>query len=85
VKRAVADNAMAPERLKPLVAIGHTKDLDDFSTVEDFLSFLREEQIGISTFQQIYPKLSGVSRRRADNRSHPEAVACNQPVSSMTS
>jgi hypothetical protein len=38
---------------KPLVAIGHTKDLVDFDTVRQFLSFLKENGIPVSTFENV--------------------------------
>lgn len=39
---------------KPIVAIGHTKDLADLKTVEQFLCYLREKNIPISTFRDVY-------------------------------
>lgn len=36
---------------KPLVAIGHTKDLVDFDTIGLFLSYLKEKNIPVSTFK----------------------------------
>jgi hypothetical protein len=45
-----------PESLKPLVAIGHTKDLIDFKTVELFLSYLDKRNIPVTTFDKIYKK-----------------------------
>jgi hypothetical protein len=47
-----------PETFRPVVAIGHTKDLTDFETVEAFLAFLRARRIPISTFSDIYPTLA---------------------------
>ena len=46
-----------PELFRPVVAIGHTKDLTDFATIESFLSYLKANQIAISTLADIYPKL----------------------------
>lgn len=46
-----------PESLKPLVAIGHTKDLTDLQTVHDFLAFLSANKIKVTTFEAIYPAL----------------------------
>jgi hypothetical protein len=45
-----------PASFRPIVAIGHTKDLTDFETIEFFLSYLRQKKIAISTFNKIYPK-----------------------------
>ena len=43
-----------PDSYKPVVAIGHTKDLIDFTTVETFLSYLNSNNIGISTLESVY-------------------------------
>ena len=40
---------------KPIVAIGHTKDLVDFETVESFLGFLAKRGIVVSTCKEAYP------------------------------
>ena len=45
-----------PTAFKPIVAIGHTKDLIDFETVESFLSYLENKRIPISTFKDVYLK-----------------------------
>lgn len=45
-----------PKSFKPIVAIGHTKDLVDFETVGLFLSYLEEKGIAISTFKEVYEK-----------------------------
>jgi hypothetical protein len=37
-----------------LVAIGHTKDLVDFDTVEKLLSYLKNKSIRVTTLEQIY-------------------------------
>jgi hypothetical protein len=39
---------------RPIVAIGHTKDLIDFDTVESFLAYLRKKDIRVSTFEGVY-------------------------------
>jgi len=46
-----------PGLYRPVVAIGHTKDLTDPETVGAFLSFLRANGIGVSTFETVYSKL----------------------------
>ena len=43
-----------PTSLRPIVAIGHTKELVDFKTVDTFLSFLSKKRIAVSTFKDIY-------------------------------
>jgi hypothetical protein len=57
VDRVIREDRKDPRSYRPLVAIGHTKDLSDPQTVDAFLSFLRENGIAISTFKDIYPKL----------------------------
>ena len=53
---AIRENRESPEVFKPMVSIGHTKDLVDFRTVQTLLSYLKERHIGISTFEDVYPK-----------------------------
>jgi hypothetical protein len=43
---------------RPVVAIGHTKDLIDTDTVDSFLSFLGRNRIRVATFLDVYPRLS---------------------------
>ena len=45
-----------PASFRPIVAIGHTKDLVDFETVESFLSYLEQKRIAVSTFEGVYDK-----------------------------
>ncbi|HUK26204.1 MAG TPA: hypothetical protein VLV49_16610 [Terriglobales bacterium] len=47
-----------PAQYRPVVAIGHTKDLADYETIDAFLGYLRSKAIAVETFQGIYPKLS---------------------------
>ena len=60
VVTAVAPNAVidddrrTPNQTKPIVAIGHTKELVDLRTIESFLSYLKSKDIGISTFEEVY-------------------------------
>jgi hypothetical protein len=46
-----------PEIYRPIVAIGHTKDLTDPQTVDAFLSFLQTKGIKVSTFEEVYPEV----------------------------
>jgi hypothetical protein len=41
---------------RPIVAIGHTKDLVDFETVEAILAYLQKKEVKISTFEEVYGK-----------------------------
>ncbi len=49
-----------PKLLKPVVAIGHTKDLVDFETVDIFLSYLKDNGIAVSTLDDVYSRCSVV-------------------------
>lgn len=46
-----------PSIYRPIVAIGHTKDLVDFQTVDRFLAYLERNRIGVTTFQEMYKTL----------------------------
>lgn len=52
--RIIQDDARDPKSLKPIVAIGHTKDLVDFETVVTFLSYLKQNNIKVSTFKDVF-------------------------------
>jgi hypothetical protein len=58
MNRAIREDKTQPGVYRPLVAIGHTKDLADPHTVDAFLAFLREKKIAVSTFESIYPRLT---------------------------
>ena len=57
LERIVREDQETPDVYRPIVAIGHTKDLTDPQTVDDFLSILYEKQIAVSTFRTAHPKL----------------------------
>jgi len=46
-----------PHSFRPIISIGHTKDLIDIETVEAILSYLQKKGILISNFIDIYNKL----------------------------
>lgn len=54
----IREDRKRPDVYKPIVAIGHTKDLLEPQTVDDFLAYLREKEIPVSTFETVYPKLA---------------------------
>jgi peptidoglycan/xylan/chitin deacetylase (PgdA/CDA1 family) len=54
--RIIQEDQSSPTCLKPVVAIGHSKDLIDFETIRSFLFYLRKRGISISTFEEIYPR-----------------------------
>jgi hypothetical protein len=51
----------SPAEYRPIVAIGHTKDFPDAATIGEFLSFLKSQEIAVSTFSEVYPKLVELS------------------------
>lgn len=57
VDTVIREDEKDPGTLRPLVAIGHTKDLRDFKTVEFFLSYLEKKRVAITTFDEFYRKL----------------------------
>ena len=58
IERVIKIDRREPSTFKPIVAIGHTKDLIDFETVDAFLSYLNQKRIPVSTFKQVYPKIA---------------------------
>ena len=54
--KVIREDREDPTVFRPIVAIGHTKGLSDFTTVESFLRFLRERGITISTFGGVYDR-----------------------------
>lgn len=57
IEMILREDEQEPGAYRPIVAIGHTKDLADEQTVDAFLSFLNEKQIAISTFEGARPRL----------------------------
>lgn len=56
--KIIKDDQNTPNLYKAIAAIGHTKDLVDFETVEKFLSYLHKNEIGIATFKEAYNKIT---------------------------
>jgi hypothetical protein len=46
----------SPEPYRPLVAIGHTKDLVDLESVDAFLGFLKSRGIAVTTLAGAYSR-----------------------------
>jgi cysteinyl-tRNA synthetase len=46
-----------PAIYRPIVAIGHTKDLVDLDTIESFLSYLRAQGVFVSTFRDVHDRI----------------------------
>ncbi len=53
----IEDDKKDPSGYRPVVAIGHTKDLIDLNTVKSFISFLRCNKVAVCTFRDVYPKV----------------------------
>jgi hypothetical protein len=60
--RIIHEDQEDPSTYRPIVAIGHTKDLFDFETVEAFLGLLSEKRIAVSQFKDAYEKCLAVGR-----------------------
>jgi hypothetical protein len=58
MERVIEHDRQNPELYKPIIAIGHTKDLGEFGPVGAFLDFLKARKIKISIFSEIAPRLS---------------------------
>jgi hypothetical protein len=56
VDTVIKEDEQDPTSFRPIVAIGHTKELVDFETVESFLAYLDQKKIRISTFEEVYGK-----------------------------
>jgi hypothetical protein len=56
VESVIQEGRQGPGTVRPLVAIGHTKDLVDVETVQAFLGYLKERRIAVSTLREVYPK-----------------------------
>lgn len=54
--KIIQEDEQEPASFKPIVLIGHTKDLVDFETIKSFLSYLENKRIPVSTFKDVYSK-----------------------------
>lgn len=54
VDKVIQDDQKNPFSFRPIVAIGHTKELVDLETVESLLAYLGRKNITVSTFQKVY-------------------------------
>jgi hypothetical protein len=52
-----------PGVYRPIVAIGHTKDLLDVETIDAFLSYLQRNSIPVTTLRESYEKIMGPAGR----------------------
>jgi len=52
----ISQDKRHPNTYKPIVAIGHTKDLADFDTVNNFLLYIKKSGIKLTTFKETYDR-----------------------------
>jgi len=53
IDRAIGEDRQSPDKYRPLVAIGHSKDLGDIDPIERLLCHLAQNSINISDFSQV--------------------------------
>jgi hypothetical protein len=56
VDAIIREDQQNPAIFRPIVAIGHTKDLTDFQTIDSLLGYLDQKRIKIATFKTLYSK-----------------------------
>lgn len=56
INTVIREDQQDPGTFRPIVAIGHTKDLIDYGNLEPILEYLNKNKIRISTFTEIYNK-----------------------------
>jgi hypothetical protein len=56
VDRIIGEDRESPTVYKPIVTIGHTKDLHDLDVVESLLSYLKSRNIKVTTFNGVYAR-----------------------------
>lgn len=54
IDQVIREDRQNPKVFRPIVAIGHTKDLYDLEAVDTFLSYLNQNGIPVSTFQKVH-------------------------------
>jgi hypothetical protein len=52
-----AEDILTPGTYKPIVLIGHTKELRDFNSIKQTLDYLKEKNAKVLTFREILPRL----------------------------
>jgi hypothetical protein len=62
----------SPGLFRPIIAIGHTKDLFDLETVESLLSYLGSNGVSVTTFRDVYRKMQTFGEK-ADGREWHES------------
>ena len=56
MEHLIGEERKDPTVYRPIVAIGHTKDLVDIKNVALFIGYLKERGIAVSTFAQVYAR-----------------------------
>jgi hypothetical protein len=74
IRRVLETDAETPDVYRPIVAIGHTKDLSGIDAVDSFLAFLSANQIAACTFADSLQRLNLPASHLALDRS-PGALA----------
>lgn len=64
----IREDSRTPCEYKPIVAIGHTKDLVDFETVEAFLAYLKSQAIASVDFRTVLRRLGAPTQQLALTR-----------------
>ena len=57
LNRIIEADAISPDKLKPIVLIGHSKNMKDLESIDKFLGFLQKTAIPVTTFKDIAPQL----------------------------
>ncbi|HTG43659.1 MAG TPA: hypothetical protein VK633_03920, partial [Verrucomicrobiae bacterium] len=61
-EECLAGDQSWPQVFRPMVAIGHSKDLVDFDTIDKYLGFLKSRDISVSTLESMHDRVT--SRRQ---------------------
>jgi hypothetical protein len=56
VEAVIREDELDPRQFRPLVAIGHTKELNDLGTVDAFLAYLRSRSIPVETLKAVHSR-----------------------------
>lgn len=63
-----------PAIYRPIIAIGHTKDLIDFETIEFLLAYLRRKDVAVSIFSDVYRKVQLQKENACRKEYHESSV-----------
>lgn len=54
----IREDRESPDIYRPIVSIGHSKDLHDLETVDTLLAFLQANQIAVKTFEDVFSRVT---------------------------